>query len=76
MLGAAEGVEDLQLGARESQLAVLVLAVEGDEPRAVLAQLGDGRRAAIEIGARAPVCAHAAGENDLLGVGGQPLSEL
>ena len=35
VIGATERVEDLELGAREGQLAVLVLAVEGDrrEPR-------------------------------------------
>ncbi len=51
VIGAAEGIEDLQLGACEGQLAVLVLAVEGNESRAVFAQLGDGRRAAVDIGA-------------------------
>ncbi len=68
VIGAAERVEDLQLGAREGQLAVLVLAVEGDEPRAVLAQLRDGGGAAVEVGARASVGAETASEDDLLGV--------
>ena len=62
-------VEDLQLGAGERQLAVLVLAVEGEQRAAEVAQVGDGRGAAVEVGARAPVGADAAREHDLLGVG-------
>ncbi len=76
VIGTAERVEDLQLGAGEGQLAVLVLAVEGDQARAELAQLRDGGGAAVEIGARAPVGADAAGEDDLLGAVGEPLGEL
>ena len=43
VLGATTCVEDLQLRARERQLAMLVLAVEGDQARADVAQLRDGR---------------------------------
>jgi len=55
---------------------VLVLAVEREEARAVLAQLRDGGGAAVEVGARASVRTETASENDLLGAVGEPLSEL
>ena len=58
------------------RLAVLVLAVERDERLGELAQVGDGRRAAVDERARAAVGADPAGEHDLLGVGGQALAEL
>ncbi len=41
LLGAAEAVEDLQLGRRERELAVLVLAVEGEQHAGDVAQVGD-----------------------------------
>ena len=55
---------------------MLVLAVEGEQRAAELAQVGDGRRAPVEVGARAPVGADAAREHQLLGVGAQALAEL
>ncbi len=70
-----EPVEDLQLGRRERQLAVLVLAVEGQQHARDLAQVGDGGRAAVEVGAGAPVGAHTPGEHELLGVGAEQLRE-
>ena len=42
--GSAERVQELQLGGAEHQLAVLVLAVEGEQPAAELLQVGDRRR--------------------------------
>ena len=55
---------------------MLVLAVEGDERSAEVAQLADGGRAAVEVGARAPVGAHAAGEHHLAGIRREALAEL
>ena len=63
-------VEDLQLRRPERQLAVLVLAVEGEQPPAGFAQVRDVRRAAAEIGAGAPVGADPAGQDELRGVRG------
>src|SRR5271166_6036978 len=60
VVALADPVEDLQLAGGDRQLAVLVLAVEGEQARADVAQLADGRGAAGEIGTRAPVAAHAA----------------
>ena len=71
--GPAVGVEHVELGGGEHQLAVLVLAVERQQPAAELAQVGDRRRAAADVGARAAVGPHAPGEHDLLGVGRDPL---
>ena len=76
MIGATERVEDLELGAREGQLAVLVLTVEGEQARAEIAQLRDGGGAAVEVGTRASVGAETASEDDLLGAVGEPLGEL
>ena len=73
---AAEAVEDLQLRGGEHELAMLVLAVERQQRDGHLAQVADGRRAPAQVGARAPLGAHAPGEHDLLGVGGQALAEL
>ena len=77
LIGAAQVVEDLQLGAREGQLAVLVLTVEGDEPGAEVAQLGDGHGASVQIRARAPaIRIDAPRQDDLLSVAGKALAEL
>ncbi len=75
MLVAAEIVEDLELGGGEGELAVLVLAVEGDERPADVAQLADGGRAAVQVGARAPVGADATRKDDLLGSAEPPRSQ-
>ncbi len=55
---------------------MLMLAVERQQARADVAQLGHGGRAAAEVGAGTPVRAHAARERELLGVCGQALAEL
>ena len=73
---AAEGVEDLELGRGEHQLAVLVLAVEGEQRDAERAQLGGRHRAPLEVGARAARRGHAAGEHELVAVERQALGEL
>ena len=46
LLGAGEAVEDLELGRGEHQLAVLVLAVEGEQPRAERPQVARPRPSA------------------------------
>ncbi len=65
VLGAGEAVEGLELGRGEGQPAVLVLAVEGEQPRAERAQLGGRRRAALQEGARAPRRRDAAADDEL-----------
>ena len=55
---------------------MLVLTVERQQRDRDLAQVAHGRRAPAQVGARAPLGAHAPGEHDLLRVGGQPLAEL
>ena len=69
-----EAVEDLELGRREHQLAVLVLAVERQQRGARVAQIGRRRAAPAEVGARAALGAHPAREHELLGVLGQPVA--
>ena len=73
LVGAAVGVEQLELGGGEHQLAVLVLAVERQQPAAELLQVGLGGGAPAHVGAGATVGPHPAGQHDLLGVGGQAL---
>jgi hypothetical protein len=73
---AAEAVEDLELRGGQRQLAVLVLAVERQQRDRHLAQVADRRRTPAQVGARAPLGAHAPGEDDLLGVGRQALAQL
>ena len=55
---------------------MLVLAVERQQRDRHLAQVADRRGAPAQVGPRAPLGAHAPGEHDLLGVGGQPLAQL
>ena len=75
--GPAQAVEDLQLGAREGQLAVLVLTVEGDEPGPEVAQLGDGHSASVQIRARAPaIRIDAPAQDELLCVARKALAKL
>ncbi len=76
LLGAAVAVEDLQLRGGKRQLAVLVLAVEREQRASEPAQVRDGDGTAVDLGAGTPVGADAAGEHDLLGVGGQQLAAL
>ena len=74
--GPAEAVEDLQLRGGERQLAVLVLAVEGEQALPQALQVGDGGGAAVDVRAGPPVGADAPREHDLLGVGGEQLAAL
>ncbi len=76
LLGAAQLVEHPELRGGERQLAMLVLAVEGQQRAAEIAQLADGRRAPVQIRARASVGAHPSRQHDLLGVHRQSLGEL
>ena len=74
-LGAGEAVEDLELGRGEHQLAVLVLAVEGEQPRAERPQLRGRGRAPADEGAGPPRGADPPAEHDLVGVVGKPLGD-
>ncbi len=76
VLGVAEAVEDLQLRARKSQLAMLVLTVEREQRARDVAQLCERSRAAAQICARASIGADAPGEHELLGIGADALAEL
>ena len=76
VLGAAVSVEDLELSRGQRQLAVLVLAVEGQQPRAEHPQLGRGHRAPVEVGARAPGRGDPAGQHRLAAVERQPVGQL
>ena len=73
LAGADVGVEQLQLGGGEHQLAVLVLAVERQQAAAELLQVGLGGGAAAHVGAGPAVGPHPPGEHDLLGARGQAL---
>ncbi len=66
LIGAAVGVQQLQLGGGEHQLAMLVLAVEGEQARPQLLKVGLGGRSPADVGAGAPVGPHPPGEHDLL----------
>ena len=68
MVGAAEGVEHLQLRAPDREAAVLVLAVEGEQPAPELAQVGRCGGAALHECTRAAFRAHAASQHDLVGL--------
>jgi hypothetical protein len=76
LLGAAEAVEDVELRGGERQLAVLVLAVEGQQRATDVAQFGRRGAAAVQVGPGTPFGAHAPGEHELLRVAGDPLTEL
>ncbi len=66
MARPAMGVEDVELGGREHQLAVLVLAVEGEHPASQLPQVGHRGRAAAHVGPGPAVRPHPPGQDDLL----------
>ena len=72
---AAVGVEQLQLGGGQRQLAMLVLAVEREQRAAELLQIGLGGGAAADVGARAPVGPHPSRQHELLGALGDPVAE-
>ena len=76
VLGAGEAVEDLQLGRGDRQLAVLVLAEEGEQPAAEQLQVGRGRGAAGDEGAGPPAGRDPPAQHDLLGALRQPLGQL
>src|SRR5947208_12010121 len=75
VLGAAKAVEQLELGGRDRELAMLVLAVEAHERSADVPHLAHGDRAPVQIRARAAIGAHPPGEHQLLGVGREPLAD-
>jgi hypothetical protein len=82
MRSGADLVEHLQLGACQDQLAVLVLAIEGDQAPADVAQVSDRGGTPVEIGARLPIGADTAGKHQLLEIAlaahvlGKPAAEL
>ena len=76
MLAPAEAVEEVELRRGEREPAVLVLAEEGDQPPAERLQVGRRGRAALHEGARAPVGAHPARQDDLVGVVPHALAQL
>ena len=57
LLGSAEVVEDLHLGGRQRELAVLVLPVERHQRATERAHLPDRTRAAVKVTPRAAVAA-------------------
>jgi diguanylate cyclase (GGDEF)-like protein len=73
---SAEVVEDVQLCRGEGQLAMLMLAVERHEGPAEVAELTDGGRTPVQIGARPTVGADPAGEHHLGGIGRQAIGDL
>ena len=76
VLGAGETVEDLQLGRGDRQLAVLVLAEEGEQAPAEQLQVGGGRGAAGDEGAGPTAFRDPPPQHDLLGPLGQPFGQL
>ena len=76
LLGTAEAVEDLQLRGGQRQLAVLVLAIEGEQRAARVAQVRRRRAAPVQVSARAALGADAPGEHQLLRVGGDAVAQL
>src|ERR1700719_2046243 len=54
---------------------MLVLTIKREQLRADVAQLGDRGRAAVQVGASAPVGADTAAENDLLDFGRQSFAK-
>ncbi len=76
VLLAGEPVQRLQLRRGEGQLAVLVLAVEGEQPRAERPQLRRGGRAALQEGRGPARGRDAPSQHDLARVLGQALGDL
>ena len=76
VLGPGEAVEDLQLGRGDRQLAVLVLAEEGEQAPAEQLQVGGGGGAAGDEGAGPPAGGDPPPQHDLLGARRQPLGQL
>jgi len=76
VIGAGERIQDLELGGSEHQPAVLVLAVEREQPRAERLEVCGVRRTALDEGAGPTAGANAASNDDLLRSIRQPLREL
>ena len=76
MLLAGEPVEGLELGRGQGQLAVLVLSVEGEQPRAERAQARPLAAEPVDEGARPPRRRRPAPERDLGRALGQALGDL
>ncbi len=76
LIRAGEPVEDLELGRGQRQLAVLVLAVEGEQARAERPQVGGRGRASADERAGPPGGADSPPEHDLVRVVRQPLGDL
>src|SRR4051794_37263885 len=76
MLGPAEAVQDLELCRRQRQLAVLVLAVEGEQSAAERLQVRGRCRPALHEGPRPALDAHTAADHDFVLALGQALAEL
>ena len=75
LLGAGEAVEDLELRRVQHQLAALVLAVERQQRRARLAQIGGRGAPAAQVGPRPALGAHTPREHELLGVLRDPVAQ-
>ena len=76
VLGPGEAVEDLELGRGKGELAVLVLAVERQQPRPQELQVGGRGRAPGDEGAGAPGGPDAPPKGDLGCAVRQPLRDL
>ena len=76
LLRPAEAVEDVELRGGERELAVLVLAVEGQQRAADVAQVGRRGAAPAEVGARAALGADPPREHELVGVRREPVAQL
>ncbi len=75
LVGAGEAVEDLELRRVQHQLAALVLAVERQQRRARLAQIGGRGAAPAQVGPCPALGAHAAREHEFLGVLRDPVAQ-
>src|SRR5438128_5890391 len=75
VLGAAQAVEQLELGGGNRELAMLVLPVEANESGADLPHLAHGDRAPVQVRARAAIRAHPPGQHQLLGAWREPLAD-
>ena len=76
VLLAREAIQHVELRRGERQTAVLVLPVEGEQPRAEGAQVGDVRGPPLDVRARAPAGAHTPREHDLGCVIGHPRGQV
>ena len=72
----AEAVEQLELGRREGESPMLVLAEEGHEPPAQRRQIGRRGRTAADQRARAAALPHPAGQRELLAILADQVGEV